>query len=587
MLLSTFLLAIAATLDPVKFGCAYYPEAWEESRWEKDLDDMKALGLSVVRVGEFNWSGFEPSEGHFDFSPYERFLELCEKKDIEVMMCTPTATLPPWLRKNHPEVEKCDEHGAHPPLGSRQSRCPSSPVFRELARRVVDRMAKAFGRFRCVRFWQIDNELHITAGLGTCCCPACEHGFRAWLRKRYGTIDGLNRAWNQAFWSSRFTDWSEITLPISKARETWNVEFVRYLSDAYVSFACEQRDVIRKHSPYAVVTSNGSEMSGWMRLDDLYQELGFVATDTYASPSARERSRWMWGLSRGLLGRQAPFMVAETGPFSWEADADDADTIVGEWLDDAVRHGARHYFFFRWRQSLNGDQYHPAILPWSGRKGLAYERIRRLISDFRRREQVGTAPAFPVRSKVAVLHSNESDQDVLVRSGKVQFGLYEDTHIRLNSALESRGILPDYLMANEKVDFSGYGIVFMPVCRMLSPTVVRKIREYVRNGGTAVAMVSLNAVDPKGGAYCQTPYPVGLTDVFGLEIDEQRTFPWSDYALDRVKPTTACTLRRMDGTAFKGEPDLTVNAFGAGKAYYKASVMKDEDMDGLLKDVMP
>ena len=76
MLLSTFLLAIAATLDPVKFGCAYYPEAWEESRWEKDLDYMKALGLSVVRVGEFNWSGFEPSEGHFDFSTYERFLEL-------------------------------------------------------------------------------------------------------------------------------------------------------------------------------------------------------------------------------------------------------------------------------------------------------------------------------------------------------------------------------------------------------------------------------------------------------------------------------------------------------------------------------
>ena len=87
MLVAAFLLAIATALDPVRFGCAYYPEAWDESRWGKDLDDMKALGLSAVRVGEFNWSGLEPTEGHFDFSSYERFLELCEERGFEVMMC--------------------------------------------------------------------------------------------------------------------------------------------------------------------------------------------------------------------------------------------------------------------------------------------------------------------------------------------------------------------------------------------------------------------------------------------------------------------------------------------------------------------
>jgi hypothetical protein len=75
-------------------------------------------------------------------------------------------------------------------------------------------------------------------------------------------------------------------------------------------------------------------------------------------------------------------------------------------------------------------------------------------------------------------------------------------------------------------------------------------------------------------------------DVFGLEISEQRAFPWKDYALDRVDPRTCLVLRRMDGTAFKGEPDLTVNAFGRGKAYYKASVSNDEKMDDLLDVVM-
>ena len=586
MTIAVLAVVAAAVAEPVRFGCAYYPEAWDEARWEADLDDMKGIGISSVRVGEFNWSGFEPSEGKFDFSAYERFLALCNEKGIDVMMCTPTAAIPPWLRRNHPDVEKRDEHGRPPPLGSRQSRCPSSPAFRAAALRLAERMAAAFCRFKCVKHWQIDNELHITAGLGVCCCRACEQGFRDWLRSRYSTIDGLNKAWNHAFWSSRFTDWDEITLPISKVRETWQVEFVRYLSDAYLRFAIEQRDAILRRDPNAVVTSNGSEMSGWLRLDTLYGALGFVAVDTYAEGAMRDRARWMWGLARGLSGRQAPFMVAETGAFSWDADSDDADEVVGEWLDDAVRHGARHYYFFRWRQSVNGEQYHPAILPWSGRKGAAYRRVRRVIEDFRKRERAGLAPAFPARSAVAILHSNESDQDALVRSGKVQFGLYEDAHIRLNAALERRGVLPDYVVASERADISGYGIVFIPVCTMLPASMVSKIRAYVNGGGTAVAIARLNMVDPLGGSYRKDPYPAGLVDVFGLEISEQRAFPWKDYALDRIEPQTCRVLRRMGGTAFKGEPDLTVNAFGRGKAYYKASLSKDEKMDDLLEAVM-
>ena len=68
--------AVAADGDLLKFGCAYYPEAWPESRWAEDLRDMKAAGLSIIRIGEFNWSGFEPTEGDFDVAPYRRFLAL-------------------------------------------------------------------------------------------------------------------------------------------------------------------------------------------------------------------------------------------------------------------------------------------------------------------------------------------------------------------------------------------------------------------------------------------------------------------------------------------------------------------------------
>ena len=71
------------------YGCAYYPEAWPEDRWETDMKLMREAGIDMVRMGEFNWANFEPEEGVFDFAPYLRVLALCEKYGIRVMMCTP------------------------------------------------------------------------------------------------------------------------------------------------------------------------------------------------------------------------------------------------------------------------------------------------------------------------------------------------------------------------------------------------------------------------------------------------------------------------------------------------------------------
>ena len=49
------------------FGAAYYPEHWPEDRWEDDIRLMQEAGLTVVRMGEFAWSTFEPAEGQFNF----------------------------------------------------------------------------------------------------------------------------------------------------------------------------------------------------------------------------------------------------------------------------------------------------------------------------------------------------------------------------------------------------------------------------------------------------------------------------------------------------------------------------------------
>jgi len=583
ILLLGFLVVVASEISmaetPVKFGCAYYPEAWEESRWEQDLADMKAIGLSVVRVGEFNWSGFEPREGEFDFGPYCRFLALCEREGVDVVMCTPTAALPPWMTARYPETERCDAEGHRVPFGSRQSRCPSSPRFRFFAARMTQKMIEAFRGFSCVKLWQVDNELHLNAGFDTCCCESCEKGFRTWLKGRYVSVEALNRSWNHAFWSSRLSDWKDVRLPISKSREAWQTEFVRYQSDTYVDFACEQARIIRAVFPNARVTSNGSEMSGRLRLDSLYRSFGTVAVDTYVSDDrSRERSRWMWGLARGLTGGQKPFWVAEMGPFNWQAEKPGADGELSDWVSDAVNHGAEYVLFFRWRQSINGEQYHPAILPWSGRKGLSYQRVKEIVA----KQPVCRLPT----GDVAVWHSNASDQDTLVRCDKIQYGPYEEMSIRLNSELERRGILPDYVLSDSDDDLSPYRVIFVPLATIVSEEDVSKLRRFVESGGTLVAFSRLNVLNPRGGTYFTEPYPRGMTDLFGLEVNEQRAFPWKEFSYDRVEPRGCHVLDRLTDSAFAGAPALTENGWGKGRAVYCAYLPSGKGLVDILDRVL-
>ena len=91
-------------LKTMSVGVCYYPEHWDESLWESDLKRMLDNGIHTVRIGEFAWSIMEREEGSFDFSFFDRFLDLCASTGMQVIFGTPTATPPAWLTCRYPET---------------------------------------------------------------------------------------------------------------------------------------------------------------------------------------------------------------------------------------------------------------------------------------------------------------------------------------------------------------------------------------------------------------------------------------------------------------------------------------------------
>src|SRR5437899_5131398 len=97
--------------DMLTIGVYYYPEAWPEAQWARDMANIRKLGMEFVHMGEFAWYFMEPEEGQYQFDWLEKNVELAARSGLKVILCTPSPTPPIWLTRAHPEILMVDAAG--------------------------------------------------------------------------------------------------------------------------------------------------------------------------------------------------------------------------------------------------------------------------------------------------------------------------------------------------------------------------------------------------------------------------------------------------------------------------------------------
>ena len=90
-------------MKKIYIGAAYYPEMWEESEIEKDIQRCKETGINCLRIGEIRLGKMEPKESEFDLPWLEKIVDKLYENGIYTVMCTPSATPPRWLLDKYPE----------------------------------------------------------------------------------------------------------------------------------------------------------------------------------------------------------------------------------------------------------------------------------------------------------------------------------------------------------------------------------------------------------------------------------------------------------------------------------------------------
>lgn len=367
-----------------KLGVCYYPEHWPQSRWQEDAAAMADMGITYVRIGEFAWSRLESSPGNYSWDWLDTAIATLGDAGLEVVLGTPTATPPRWLIKQHPEILALDAEGRPRKFGSRRHYCFSSELYRNLACRFVEQMARRYGENPYVVAWQTDNEYgcHDTT---ISYSDAATEAFRLWLAQRYGAIEDLNQAWGTVFWSQEYDDFDDIDPPnltVTEANPAHQLDFRRFSSDQVVAFNRAQVEILRQHAPGRDILHNFMGFETSFDHFDVSVDLDVASWDSY--PLGFLDQGWFDKDTKARFQRQghpdfAAFhhdlyracgdgrfwvMEQQPGPVNWAPhNPAPLNGMLRLWAWECFAHGGEVTSFFRWRQApFAQEQMHAGLL---------------------------------------------------------------------------------------------------------------------------------------------------------------------------------------------------------------------------------
>ena len=500
-------------------GAAYYPEWWTPSEWEIDFSEMQALGINTLRMGEFAWSSFEPEPGKFQFEWMDKAIDLANRRGIKTILGTPTAAIPPWLYQQYPDVLSGNQNGLYT-YGGRKGYNTNSPHYLDACSQLVTALANHYSHNPGVIGWQIDNE---PGNPFQEYDPVSQKAFQEWLKKRYGTLDELNRVWNGAFWSNAYTDWSQIPFPTNSAEGGWqpaiSLDYRRFFSDSFLNHLRRQADILHAKIENQFVLTNWSSPTGAVDAYSAGAEfLDASAWDNYVSAPGLSRFQRQYIASylsdfTRCAGPHQRFICAEQNAYVPPNAA-----IEGLRLQaySDLAHGSHGQLYFEWRRPVaGGEEHRPSFIKgFDGKINPAKPMLERICKEMARLgPQLANATTH---ADIAVLYdySNSWAQgaggvgDRNPRYGGEVTAFYNGLKV----------LQRDMDVVPLSTDLSAYKIVAATNLRLIDDVTIDKLKKFVADGGTLVINCRV-ATQNMDNSMRRTLSPGTFTEIAGVQSD--------------------------------------------------------------------
>lgn len=458
-------------------GTCYYPEHWSEELWPKDARRMRKAGLSWVRIGEFAWSRLEPTPGDLQFDWLDRAITVLADAGLQIVLGTPTATPPRWMLDKYPDMLALDASGRPRGFGSRRHYCFSHQGYIKECRRIARLLGERYGPDTRICAWQIDNEYgcHDTT---VSYSKAALAAFRDWLSQRYQSVDALNRAWGNVFWSMEYAHFDDIDLPhltVTEPNPAHVHAFRLFASDQVARFNAVQAAELRKWTTAPLIhnymgrvldfdhfaVGKDLDIASW----DSYP-LGFlldrIANDadtrlSYLRQGDPDFQAFHHDLYRAVGRGRWWVMEQQPGPVNWAPwNPEPLPGMVRLWSWEAFAHGAEVVAYFRWRQApFAQEQMHTGLLRTDDVDAPAMAEVEQVAQEIKALPDVGTAQA-----PAAIIFDYTSQWAWETQPQGADFDYFELVFSAYR-ALRRKGVSIDILPA-DIADLSDYKLVIAP-----------------------------------------------------------------------------------------------------------------------------
>jgi beta-galactosidase GanA len=527
--------AVAAD-SQLHYGASWYPEMWPASEWPGDVAKMKEVGFTLVRVFEFAWKRFQPSENEWSFDWAREVLDLLHAAGIQAMIGTPTAAPPAWLTTAYPEVLGTKADGKREIHGKRKHYNPHSVKYLEFSRRIVAKMVEELGDHPAVHSWQIDNEMS-----GFDYGEETQRLFREWLAQEYGDIETLNSTWGLDFWSQAYDSFDQVPMVTANVGSIEQPErhhpsllqaIARFQNQGWTQFMAEQVAEIRKSSN-CPVTTNLTGYIGQMDWWRHFRVMDRAGVSMYADLAYYYYNYMRFDRLRGE--KDAPFWMLETAPNwsgggpVWNIHHDERGIRAFTWLSMLM--GGTMVLYWQWRSHWAGQEMqHGTCVSQTGAWMPGKSTWMQMAREFK--ELGDFLIAHPAqKGPVAIMASCENawlfSIDPIHPSNR-----YSD---RIRDAVQMplvrRHIQRDLI--HTEADFSAYKLLIVPQLAMMPEETKARLGEWVAAGGRLLLGPLSGNRTMEMTLWKESNYG-GLEDLMGADQSQRFSPHWVEETIDVV-----------------------------------------------------
>ena len=508
------------------YGAVYFRKSNPpRDDWARDYRTAADDGHNAFRHW-FLWSAVEVAPGEFDWSDYDRQLDLAADNGITTVVAEMATSAPEWAFRSlaHARFERRD---GSPVRSTMSPSCavggfPGLCLDNEDAKQRVDAFLTALAtRYRDhpgMGGYDIWNECGYAEDV--CYCPATAAAFRGWLRERYGDLRALGQAWGR----HSYADWDDVEPPRTVEPYADVLDWLTFRQDNAYRLMRWRADLIRSVDTESGRTAHPITAHG---VAGSLTHAAPRGTDDWRAAAEVESYGLTWGSSRHgdepwkqlhamdlvrSASRGKPFWHAEAyaGPLWMQRQ------VIGKPRDegriasvDDIRYwnlasfaaGASGLFYLRWRPLLDGPLF--GAFGAYGMDGARTERsdmVSSLAGWATSPDQAELWRSRPVQADVGIVYAPETQTFAYAQQGSTEHyaratqGAYQGffaSNIQA-SFVHVDDLAPPAHDENRADGAAADGTVnptllYLPYPVMLAKESTDKLRAWVEAGGTLVA----------------------------------------------------------------------------------------------------